>query len=490
MSWLTFEQKESIGFQYVLDALAPASPYGQERVRELRPFSRQEQPELLRQLDNLRRVLEGQSACQDVLTRLTRSFMPLRMIRSTAQKCLETPLNEIELFEIKRFLLQTHEMLPLWQQMQECLALQGIALQDTTAALDLLDPQKNRVTAFHIADSSSPALLAARREKRELEQLLRLAPEDDTLLARRSAAVAREEQEEIRIRELLSRELCPHIPAVLQNMEAIAELDLTLEKARLAVRWGGVMPVFTQGCLTMEDMINPRIADLLETRGQAFVPVSLELETGATVVTGANMGGKSVALKTLALNVLLVRCGFFPFARTARIPIFDSIHMISEDLSSIERGLSSFGGEMVRFNQVVRQLQDGYCLLLLDEFARGTNPDEGAAIVQAVTEYLNQQNAITILATHYDRVAPLGKAHYQVVGLRDLDMDALRMQVDALGETRGMELIEAHMNYGLYRVEEARDCPRDALNICRLLGMEPAIMETVEKYYRKQTGIC
>ncbi len=481
MIQLSFSQKENIGFQYVLDALQPCSPYGQERVRELQPYTRQELPELKRQLENIQRVLSGRGDCQKAMGQLLRIFMTLRMIRTTAKKCLETVLNEIELFEMKRFLLQTEEMLPLWQEIQSHLHLEGIALIDTTPALDIVDPQKHRVAAFHIADGSSPALLALRREKRALEEHLRLAPGDEAIRTRRSLVAAQEEQEEMRIRGLLSDALRPHIPAILANMQAIADLDLTAEKARLARRYGGVMPTFTQDRLSMEDMINPRIADLLETQGKTFVPVSITLETGATVITGANMGGKSVALKTLALNILLVHCGLFPFAKAAQTPIFDHFHILSEDLSSIDLGLSSFGGEMVRFNQVVRQLSDGYSFLLLDEFARGTNPDEGAAIVQAVTEYLNKQNAITVLATHYDRVAPLGRAHYQVVGLKNLDMEALRAQIAGLAEEQGMELIRRHMHYGLYRVEGKQDCPRDALNICRLLGMAPEIMETVEK---------
>jgi len=60
----------------------------------------------------------------------------------------------------------------------------------------------------------------------------------------------------------------------------------------------------------MEDMINPQIADVLEEKGKRFTPVSIALEKGATVITGANMGGKSVALKTIALNILLTQCGF------------------------------------------------------------------------------------------------------------------------------------------------------------------------------------
>ena len=60
MITLSFAQRENIGFQYVLDTLRPSSPYGRERVRELRPFSPEERPELLRQLSNVQRVAEGE----------------------------------------------------------------------------------------------------------------------------------------------------------------------------------------------------------------------------------------------------------------------------------------------------------------------------------------------------------------------------------------------------------------------------------------------
>ncbi|MBO5727532.1 MAG: hypothetical protein J6R39_02765, partial [Oscillospiraceae bacterium] len=227
--------------------------------------------------------------------------------------------------------------------------------------------------------------------------------------------------------------------------------------------------------------VNPKVLDLLRDQKKTFTPVSIALDKGAAVITGANMGGKSVAMKTIALNVLLTHCGFFPFAAKASIPLFDSIHIISEDQESVDRGLSSFGGEMVRFNQMIRQMQGQFPLILLDEFARGTNPDEGAAIVQAVTKYLNRQNAVSVLATHYDGVARWGKAHYQVIGLKQLDLDALRKELAGCSGDAGVELISRHMNYGLYRVEDAQDCPRDAVNIYRLLDMKDEILQGIDE---------
>ena len=520
---LPFAQRENIGFQYVLDALKPCSPYGEERVRELKPFEPCEKTELQRQLSNIQRVLtvleaeaidsgkkarpegpvcdlpemqgelerirsalEQGEGCQKALDKLLLVFMTVKNVRPTAKKCREAHLNEIELFELKRFLLKCDEMLPLFNQIQPVLQLEGISLKDTSGALDLLDPEHNRVASFYIFDGYSQTLRTLRKEKRELEEQIRRLPdgaEKEELQARRSRIAADEEHEEMRIRGELSEGLRPYIDDMLHNMEAIADIDLTVEKACLALRYGGTMPRFTENTLSMTDMINPQIADAVQGRGKTFTPVSIALEKGATVITGANMGGKSVALKTIALNILLIQCGFFPFAKNASAPLFDGMYIISEDLENIDRGLSSFGGEMVRFNQVVNQIESGFSFIMLDEFARGTNPDEGAAIVQSVTAYLNGKNAMTVLATHYDNVAQRGNAHYQVIGLKDLDVDKLQAEIAARGGDVGVELISQHMNYGLYRVEGKQDCPRDALNICRLLGMKPEILEMVEKNY-------
>ncbi len=483
---LTFTQRENIGFQYVLDALKPCSPYGEERVRALKPYTPGEKAELQRQLGNIQKVIAGDDGCRKPLDQMLLVFMTIKNVRLTAQKCRETALNEIELFELKRYLLKCDEILPLFCQVQDVLRLEGITVEDTTAALDLLDPERNRVASFFIADGWSQTLRGLRKEKRELEEQIRRLPdgeEKEQLQSRRSRIAADEEHEEMRIRAELSEHLRPHLDAMLHNMEAIADIDLTVEKARLARLYGGSMPSFTESTLDMTDMINPQIADAVTGRGKSFTPVSIRLEKGATVITGANMGGKTVALKTIALNILLIQCGFFPFAKQASAPLFDSMHIISEDLENIDRGLSSFGGEMVRFNQVVNRLSEGFAFIMLDELARGTNPDEGAAIVQAVTEYLNGKNAVTVLATHYDNVAQKGSAHYQVIGLKELDVNALQAQIAQMGGDVGVELIGRHMNYGLYRVEGRQDCPRDALNICRLLGMEPAILRMVEKNY-------
>ena len=269
---------------------------------------------------------------------------------------------------------------------------------------------------------------------------------------------------------------------LLADADTAGRLDFLIQKALFAHRFGGVRPELTDTALELTDMINPELCDLLQEQGRAFVPVSISLDRGAAVITGANMGGKSVAMKTVALNVLLLQAGFLVCAKSARMPLFWSVHMLFDDLQSIQSGLSGFGSEIVQFQKALAEVEQGYSLFLLDEFARGTNPDEGAIIVQAVTRYLNDVNAISLLTTHYDKVAEHARVHYQIIGLRDVDPEQIRRELAATNED-GVAVIARHMNYGLYRVEGRSDCPRDALNICRMLSLKPEILEKIEQSY-------
>ena len=253
------------------------------------------------------------------------------------------------------------------------------------------------------------------------------------------------------MRRSMGQALAPLAGDLLEDADTAGRLDFIIQKALFAVRYGGVRPEITETELELTDMINPELCDLLEQKGRSFVPVSIRLEQGATVITGANMGGKCVK-------------------------------MLFDDLQSIQSGLSGFGSEIVQFQKALEEVEQGYSLFLLDEFARGTNPDEGAVIVQAVTKYLNEVNAISLLTTHYDKVAENARLHYQIIGLRDVDPEQIRQELAATGDD-GIQVIARHMNYGLYRVEGKSDCPRDALNICRMLSLKPEILEKIEQAY-------
>ncbi len=482
-----FDDKERIGLRYVLDSLHPCSPFGQERVRKLRFYTPKERGALETELDNTDRAAASADVLKQVYDRIMTVLCQLKDIRGSLQRLRDgAVLDHVELFEIKGFLLRIADLRPLFDRMNEAAAIEELSFSDPEDALNVLDPEQTRSRGFYIPDSASEALRAIRAEKKRLEARLYEAPEaeKDAIRAERTRVCAEEETEERAIRAGMCKALLPFVPAMLADADAAGRLDFLIQKALFAVRYHCVRPAITETALELTGMINPELCDLLQEKGRAFVPVSIATDRGATVITGANMGGKSVAMKTVALNVLLFSAGFPVCAKRAKLPMFESVQMLFDDAQSMQSGLSGFGSEIVRFNEALNEVEKGYSLFLLDEFARGTNPDEGAAIVQAVTRCLNDANAISILATHYDGVAEFARVHYQIIGLRDIDPDAIRSELSVSGGD-GVAVIARHMNYGLYRVEGKADCPKDALNICRMLSLKPEILERVEQAYKQ-----
>ncbi len=486
MIQIRFEEREKIGLQYILESLHGCSPFGSERIRRLRFYAPEERAELETELYNVDRAAKAAGELKETYDKVMIALCQIKDIRGSLRRCheLETP-DHVELFEIKGYLQRLETIIPLFEQIRAVTDFRGLAFHDPSPALAILDPDNTRSRGFYIPDSATPRLREIRQAKKQLEEQLFHAQTDaekENLRMQRTRLCAEEDSEETKVRRAMGAALAPLADGLLEDAETLGRLDFIIQKALFAVRYGGILPEITDGELELTDMVNPELCDLLEQKGRRFVPVSIALTRGATVITGANMGGKSVAMKTVALNVLLLQAGFLVCAKRARMPLFHSVKMLFDDLQSIQSGLSGFGSEIVEFQKALSEVEEGYSLFLLDEFARGTNPDEGARIVQAVTRYLNDVDAISLLTTHYDKVAEFAHAHYQIIGLRDVDPEEIRRELAASGED-GVAVIARHMNYGLYRVEGASDCPRDALNICRMLSLKPEILEKIQQAY-------
>ena len=132
-------------------------------------------------------------------------------------------------------------------------------------------------------------------------------------------------------------------------------------------------------------------------------------------------------------------------------------------------GLSSFGKEVHLLDTLLRQTRDCFFFVAMDEFARGTNPQEGAALARALVRYLGTLDCVALMTTHYDGVSDVAGAHYQVAGLvRDI-------QGDEGDDPR--KRIARRMDYHLLPAPPGAPCPRDALRVCRLLKLDDALMD-------------
>lgn len=469
-------QLNSIGFRWVTEHLEVMTPYGEALARRPRFYVRGEEGELLaeqRNVEALRRAVREDTPGVNALMRL---LMPVKDIRRSIDSLSLRTLTEVELFEIKRFLLQLELIAPQLEGMR--LGLEGVSVTALPAALDLIDPDGMRSPSFFVSDRLSPVLASVRRERRLLDERMKREGASDELMAERTRLAAAEDEENARVRTELCGRLRAYRERLLQNADSVGRLDLALGKARLAEKYGAVTPKLSGGEFRMRGMTNPKFAEALEEKGRSFVPVSLELKRGAVVITGANMGGKSIAIKTLALNACLAMSGFAVFAEEAELPFLDSVSLLSEDREDAMSGLSSFGGEMKAFDSILRETETELCsLVMLDEFARGTNPHEGAALVRAAAKLFNARvNTFAVIATHFDGVASLGRLHYQVAGLRNADVRSIRSRISA----GGPDTLAEFMDYGLYPVAPDEDPPRDAVTIIHALGVSSEFTELID----------
>jgi DNA mismatch repair protein MutS2 len=143
------------------------------------------------------------------------------------------------------------------------------------------------------------------------------------------------------------------------------------------------------------------------------VPIDLTLGESdqALVVSGPNTGGKTVALKTAGLLVLMARAGLpLPCAPGSRLYPFVPVLADIGDEQSIETSLSTFSGHLRRLGAILAAADDR-ALVLLDELGTGTDPGEGAALALAVLDWLREAGARTIATTHLHPIK--GYAHLE-----------------------------------------------------------------------------
>lgn len=214
------------------------------------------------------------------------------------------------------------------------------------------------------------------------------------------AAKVEEEQEVQRILADISGRVQDGSDAFLQTIDALAELDLIVAKARLARQMDAERPVMNEaGWIHIKQGRHP-----LLTGPVVPVDVWVGRDFRVLVITGPNTGGKTVTLKTIGLFCLMAQAGLFvPAASGTELSVFRGIFADIGDEQSIEQNLSTFSSHMANIVDILAAL-DRRCLVLLDELGAGTDPAEGAALAKAILEHIQQVGAVVVATTHYSEL--------------------------------------------------------------------------------------
>lgn len=386
-------------------------------------------------------------------------LMQVKEIQGTVVRmAAHESLDDIELFELKNFAMTSLRL----RELTARAGVIGITIPDLTSVVDMLDPRGLRVPHFYIYDDYSALLASLRAE------LKALGGEDSE---RVDALFARIAEEEDRVRADISAKLWPSAQALREALENVAALDVLQAKAALAATLSLTRPQFVTQGGEYRGLVNPRVSDTLAARGRRFQPVDITLTRGTTVVTGANMAGKSVLLKTLALAQTMAQFGLYVPARQASLmPVQNVLVCIGDEQNELT-GLSSFASEMMRIDAILRSVAAGERdLVLIDEPARTTNPVEGKALVEALLRLLDRTESVALVTTHYSALtAPCRRLRVRGF-VHDED-----------GTTLHAREINDYIDYTLV-VDDGTDVPHEALRIARLLGVDSALTDEAGKY--------
>lgn len=273
-----------------------------------------------------------------------------------------------------------------------------------------------------------------------------------------------ERREIIRILTDFSSVVRPHVPALLQSYEFLAEVDFIRAKALWGVETKSGKPALEDGQIVdWFEAVHPLLQISLARHGKKVVPLDIELTRKQRIllISGPNAGGKSVCLKTVGLLQYMLQCGLpVPMNERSHAGIFHHIFIDIGDEQSIEDDLSTYSSHLTNMKNMMKYC-DGQSLILIDEFGGGTEPQIGGAIAEAVLKRFNQKGTFGVITTHYQNLKHFAEDHEGVVN--------------------GAMLYDRHEMRALFQLQIGNPGSSFAVEIARKIGLpEDVIAEASE----------
>ena len=203
----------------------------------------------------------------------------------------------------------------------------------------------------------------------------------------------------------LSREIKINLEDIKTSITILGEIDFHFAKARYAIKTQSVEPILeTKKIIKLEKMRHP----LLIGRVEHLVAndFSIGKDYHSVLITGSNTGGKTVALKTIGLFLLMTDSGMFLPCTEARIYPFKTVFADIGDSQNILQNLSTFSSHMTNIIDILNQ-SNSDSFVLIDELCAGTDPVEGAVLAEVILKRLQKLSVNSVITTHYGELKSL-----------------------------------------------------------------------------------
>ena len=385
---------------------------------------------------------------KNVVQTLQFKLCNLKDINNTISRLASSAvIDDIELFEVKNLALLSADVKNILEKLNLDKVIEIPVLEDV---VKILDPDGLRIATFYIYDSYSEELTSLRRSLKGKDFC------QEEIYNKVS-----EIEDEIRTR--LSEELKPYASLLCKTLNVMADVDLNLAKALQIKEMGLCFPTLAPDkVVSYKGIFHPEVKHILEKEKRKYQKVNITFGLKPIIIMGANMGGKTIVLKTLSMCQFLLQFGFGIPATSADMMIYDEVFCLTTDDQSINKGLSSFAAEMKNIDAVIKATQhDKKILALIDEPARTTNPTEGTALVSSLVKLLQEKEMSLVIVTHYN--------------IKTYNNRCLRVK----------GLIDGKMNYELVETYEG-EVPHEALNIAESLGIDPQWIQMAKSFMRSE----
>ncbi len=367
-------------------------------------------------------------------------------VRDTASRELARIRREI--FDTSNRLRQRLERILRKMSEEEALSDEYITQRDGRFVLPMKTEYKRHVPGIiHGSSSSGSTVFLEPTETFEMNNEL-------------SLLYSEEQREIVRILTTLTAEIGGDARDFLRSIEILGHLDALLAKARYANRYNGQKPdIVDFNEIVLQGIRHPL---LVQAHGKkTVVPLTIEFsdDVGGHLISGPNAGGKTVALKSVGLNVAMALSGIFPlgYCRTNYRSVFSAIG----DKQSIENDVSTFSSQLIRLNDILCN-SSPVSLILVDEITAGTDPQEGAALAVGIVEGFADRKTFFIVTTHQSSLKSYALARTGISnGSMEFDPDKLEPTYRFLAGVPGNSY---------------------AFVLAKKIGLPPKVMERAQEY--------
>ena len=262
-----------------------------------------------------------------------------------------------------------------------------------------------------------------------------------------------EENEVYRILYTLTAMVSDRANELTDNMHLIEKLDYFFSKGKLSIELDGVEPK-----INFDRQI--KLIDARHPLMDRETDVPLTFELGNTyrgvVITGPNTGGKTVAIKTVMLNLVMAQCGLHICCKNADICMNSGYFCDIGDGQNISDNLSTFSSHIKNVINILREIDEN-SFVIMDELGSGTDPQEGMGIAIAIIEKLLESKANFLVTTHYPEVKEYAGKNEGIENAR------MTFDKDTLKPTYKMVIGEAGESCAFY-IADRLGMPSDMLN--------------------------